>query len=146
MTLKQKWKITKDPLYRGEGSSSLTVPTPQANKSIVRHVLYLEGQGRETPYLSTTEFRETAGRFAGRNGSIFNTMPKEWNKSAVKHRSRRELLDLLKGTGKGDAAWNNAFEVLRANQYVEEHAEHLADFSVIQPDSIQSVVSLIFKK
>lgn len=146
MTTKQKWKISKDPLYRGESSSNPTIPTPQANKSIVRHVLYLEGQGRETPYLSTSESEDTARRFAGRSGSIFHAIAKEWHKSEVKHRSRKELLDLLKGKGKGDAGWGSAVEVLRAHQYVEEHAEHLADFSEIQPEAAESTVNAIFKK
>ena len=146
MATKQKWKVSKDPLYRGENSSTPTIPTPQANKSIVRHILYLEGQGRETPYLSTSESEDTARRFAGRNGSIFRAIPKEWPKSEVKHRSRKELLDLLKGKGKGDAAWSSAVEVLRAHQYVEEHAEHLADFSDIQPQDAGTTVNVIFKK
>jgi hypothetical protein len=146
MTAKQKWKISKDPLYRGENSSNPTIPTPQANKAIVRHILYLEGQGRETPYLSTSESEDTARRFAGRNGNIFRAIPKEWHKSEVKHRSRKELLDLLKGKGKGDAEWSSAVEVLRAHQYVEEHAEHLADFSAIHPEAAESSVNTIFKK
>lgn len=146
MTTNPKWKISKDFLYRGENSNGLTTPTPRANKSIVRHILYLEGQGRETPYLSSTEHADTAKRFAGRHGSVFQAAPREWGSSSVKHRSKKELLDLLKGKGKGDAEWHSALEVLRASQYVEEHAEHLADFSDIQPEDAQKVVHTIFTK
>jgi hypothetical protein len=127
-------------------TTDLTTPTPSANKSIVRHILYLEGQGRETPYLSSTEHEDTARRFAGRNGTVFHGAPKNWSGSAVKHRSRKELLELLRGKGKGDAEWHSALEVLRASQYVEEHAEHLADFSGIHPENAQAAANTVFKK
>ena len=115
MTTRAKWKLSKGPVYRGENSARVTQPTPSAPKSIVRHVLYLEGPGRETPYLSASESEDTARRFAGRTGTVFLAQPKEWMDGNVKHRSRKELLGLLKGAGKGDAAWHSAFDVLRAN-------------------------------
>jgi len=126
---KDSWKLSRDPLYRGDSASGVSIPVPDASKSIVRHVLYLEGYGRETPYLSASEQRATAERFAGLKGSTYIAHPKEWKSLGVGHVSRRELLQLLRGTGKGDAKWHSAFEVLRAHQYVEEAQEHLADFS-----------------
>ena len=60
----QAWKASKDPLHRGDAKESVRPPTPSADESVVRHVLYLEGSGRETPYLSTSEVYETAKRFA----------------------------------------------------------------------------------
>lgn len=128
----KKWKIGKDPLYRGDSLSGVASPTHGANPSLVRHILYLEGHGRETPYLSCTESSNIADLFAGKNGKIYQTLVATWNSSNVGHRSRKELLDLLKGKGHGNAAWSSAFEVMRASQYVEEHLEHLADFTNLE--------------
>jgi hypothetical protein len=125
----KKWKLSKDPLFRGDQPGGVRPPTHAADKSIVRHILYLEGPGRDTPYLSCTEIEDTAKRFAGRSGKIYQTFPPAWNEENVKHRSRKELLDLLKGDGKGDAKWHDAFELAIARKYVEEHQEHLCDFS-----------------
>lgn len=55
MTSKKTWKMSKDPLFRGDAKNAVCVPNPGADDSIVRHVMYLEGPGRETPYLSTSE-------------------------------------------------------------------------------------------
>ena len=130
---KDPWKLKRDPLYRGDRHGGVVSPFPQANRSIVRHILYLEGHGRETPYLSSTESRATASRFAGSDGSVYAGRPENWPSVGVKHRSRKELLQLLRGKGKGDAQWHSAFEVMRAHQFVEESEEHLADFSSAEP-------------
>lgn len=42
MTNKKQWKASKDPLYRGDGRQSVCVPRPDADDSIVRHVMYFE--------------------------------------------------------------------------------------------------------
>jgi hypothetical protein len=126
---KDAWKLKRDPLYRGDRRGGVAVPVPQANRSIVRHILFLEGHGRETPYLSSTESSATASRFAGSDGAVYSGHPENWSAVGVKHRSRKELLQLLRGKGKGDAQWHSAFEVMRAHQFVEESEEHLADFS-----------------
>jgi len=125
---RHSWKLTRDPLYRGDSESGISQPAPNASPSIVRHILYLEGFGRPTPYLSATEVRETADSFAGSGGRTYVGRPSDWPKHGVFHRSRKELLLLLRGHGKGDANWPSAFEVMRAHQYVEESQEHLADF------------------
>ncbi|WP_155742607.1 hypothetical protein [Variovorax paradoxus] len=123
------WKINKDPLFRGDVAHGVRSATHGADRSIVRHILYLDGQGRDTPYLSCTESKETATRFANKGGKVYETYAKEWLSSGVKHRSRKELFLLLKGGGKGDAKWHDAFEVAIARKYVEEHMEHLCDFT-----------------
>jgi hypothetical protein len=65
----------------------------------------------------------------------------------VKHRSRKELLQLLRGKGKGDAQWHSAFEVMRAHQFVEESEEHLADFSGTQPAAdVEPLAAAIFSE
>ena len=72
-----------------------------------------------------------AGFFAGKGGRIYLGLPAKWSPTGVRHRSRKELLQLLRGTGKGDAKWASAYEVMRARQYVEEWQEHLADFTSV---------------
>jgi hypothetical protein len=92
----------------------------------------LEGYGRETPYLSSSQSLATAARFAGSDGSVYIGRPETWPAAGVKHRGRKELLQLLRGKGKGDGQWHSAFEVMRAHQFVEESEEHLADFSAAE--------------
>jgi hypothetical protein len=137
------WKLTRDPLHRGDRSQGVSLPCPQASRSIVRHVLYLEGYGRETPYLSATEERDVALRFAGSEGRTYMAHPQQWAPLRVSHRPRKELLQLLRGKGKGDAEWPYAFEVMRARQYVEEAQEHLADFSELSEIGTQNLVALV---
>ena len=144
---KDPWKLKRDTLYRGDRLGGVTAPIPQANRSIVRHILFLEGHGRETPYLSATESRSTASRFAGSDGAVYVGRPENWPALAVKHRSRKELLQLLRGKGKGDAQWHSAFEVMRAHQFVEESEEHLADFSDTQPDvDVERLATAVFSE
>jgi hypothetical protein len=125
----RRWKAERDPLYRGDVEGGVSLPSPSGDSSIVRHLLYLGGSARETPYLSTTEEREIAEQFAGAKGQVYRTEVPAWHDHGVRHISRVELLDVLKGSGKGKASWHSAYEVMRARQYVEETAEHLADFS-----------------
>jgi hypothetical protein len=111
--------------------------------------LDLEGPGRDTPYLSTTEHEETARYFAGEEGGIYETTKANCQEHEVGHISRKDLLDLLKGDGKGNARWDSKRDILRARAYVEEHAEHLLDFRKFQtltPEKIETLVKKIFKK
>jgi hypothetical protein len=90
----------------------------------------------------------TAQRFAGSQGAVYIGYPKEWPSFGVKHRSKKELLQLLKGKGKGDASWHSAYEVMRARQYVEESQEHLADFTDAHETSeqdLREIVNGLFK-
>ena len=138
-----KWKQSKDPLYRGDDVHAVTCPTPTADASVVRHVMYFEGPGRETPYLSTTERRAVAEYFS-KAGSVWETSVPIAKSNGVKHISNRELLVLLKGKGKGSAKWNSAAEVMEARRYAEEHSEHLLDFRDVSNPS--AVAKEIFKK
>ena len=126
MTAKKIWKSSKDPLFRGDAWDAVSVPTPDADDSIVRHIMYFEGKGRETPYLSTSENYAIAENFS--DGAVWKTLVKTVKKESVGHISKSELLSLMKGNGKGKARWQNAFEVMQARRYVEEWGEHLLDF------------------
>lgn len=138
-----KWKAAKDPLFRGDARSSPATPVPSADPSLVRHILYLGGAGRDSPYLSFTEDEIVAGRFAGSDGRIYSTTVRKLKARNINHISRHELLQLLRGKGKGRAVWGNAFEVMQARRYVEEHAEHLGDFSKFENYSQSEVVEMI---
>ncbi len=142
MTTKKKWKASKDPLYRGDGKQSVCVPRPDADDSIVRHIMYFEGPGRETPYLSTSAEFELAENFS--TGAVWKTLVKIAQAESVGHINRSELLSLMKGNGKGKAKWPNAFEVMQARRYVEQWGEHLLDFRDIEEPSL--VVKKIFEK
>lgn len=103
------------------------MPDADASASLVRHILYSDGVGRSTPYLSTTELPEVADYFAGL-GKVWRTEVGLALALGVRHRSRTELVDLLQGAGKGDAGGHSAFEVMMARQYVQQWQEHLLDF------------------
>lgn len=122
-----KWKPAKDPLFRGIFKEGVRPPTPDANESIVRHILYLEGPGRETPYLSTTESQEVAEHFAGASGLVWQTKVSKFKEVSINHLSKSELLDMMKGNGKGKAKWDSPYEVMQARHYVEQWSEHLLD-------------------
>ena len=99
------------------------------------------------PYLSASEEIEWARRFAqGAGDAIWQAEVPRALAAGVKHRSCRELLGLLKGRGKGDAAWPSAYEVLRARAYVEEKLEHLFDFRDIADKAVGHAVTVVFEK
>lgn len=141
-----QWKQHRDPLFRGDASTGITAPTPVADPNIVRHILYLDGPQRPTPYLSTTEDREVAARFAGRMGTIWETRVPALTPTAVRHISRKELLDLLKGKGKGDATWPSALEVAQARRYVEEWDEHLLDWRDVPDPAVRATLETLFQR
>jgi hypothetical protein len=142
MTAKKKWKMSKDPLFRGDSRDTVCIPNPAADDSIVRHVMYFEGPGRETPYLSTSEEYELAENFS--NGAVWQTFVKTAKAASVGHISQSELLSLMKGNGKGKAKWPSAFEVMQARRYVEQWGEHLLDFRETKEPS--AAVKKIFSK
>lgn len=145
----KKWKETRDPLFRGDLAEEVRLPTPAADPSMVRHILYLDGAGRETPYLSTSEWRDIAELFAGREGRVWQTKVPRAKAEKVRHLSRRELVQLLRGKGKGAASWPSPFEVMQARRYVEEWREHLLDFRELQAmphEEIRRLVDRIFEK
>jgi hypothetical protein len=139
----KKWKRSKDPLFRGDHKDAVSVPSPGADDSVIRHVMYFEGPGRETPYLSASERRDVAERFA-QAGGIWEVSVPHAAAHGVEHLSNSELLELMKGHGKGAAKWTDPFEVMQARRYVEEHNEHLLDFrKVLEPGA---TVKRIFSK
>ena len=122
---------------------------PDADASIVRHILYLSGYGRLTPYLSTSEDEDVAQRFAGTRGRVYRTTPKKILGHGIAHIPYSDLLHLLRGSGKGDARWGNAYEVMQARRYVEENAEHLVDFrtkSGSRDEELAILVKVLFNK
>ena len=64
--------------------------------------------------------------------------------NGVAHIDNKQLLSLLKGEGKGKGKWSNAYEVLQAKRYAEQHFEHLLDF--VHVSNAANVVSKIFSK
>lgn len=132
-----------DPLFRGDGPDGPAVPKPTADASYVRHILYLEGVGRSTPYLSTTESQVIARRFAGSSGQMRQTTVRRAEERQVQHISQSELLQLLRGKGKGRAAWSNAYEVMQARKYVEQWLEHLLSFETFSSLTAEELRRLI---
>lgn len=125
------WREKRNKLYRGDDRGGVCLPDPAADPSIVRHVLYLDGAGRATPYHSTSESRDIAQRFAGRRGKVYATKVARAKDEGVRHISRLELLNLLKGRGQGNASWSNPLQVMMARKYVEQYSEHLLDYQSI---------------
>lgn len=128
------WRQKKDPLWRGDGGDGLQPVDPAADQSLVRHILYLGGQGRATPYHSTTEERVSAEHFAGTHGRVYSTTIPRAQAENIGHVSRIELLRLLKGKGQGAAKWHSALEVMQARKYVEQWCEHILSYIAL-PDS-----------
>jgi len=143
MTAPKKWRPSRDPLLRGDAITGVRAPVATANDSIIRHVLYLEGPGRETPYLSTSESMAAASRFA-QAGVVWKTLVKKAQANGVGHIGNSELLSLMKGNGKRKAKWDDPFEVMQARRYVEQWSEHLLDFR--ETSDPKTVVNLIFEK
>jgi len=144
MPKQSRWKQNRDPLFRGDMKDQISEPKATADSSLVRHILYLEGPGRETPYLSCSEVEEIAEKFAGKHGAVWKTHVKTAESLGVGHISKTELLVLLKGKGKGKAQWNSAFEVMQARRYVEQTCEHLLDFDDL-PDA-GAIAQKVFQK
>ena len=138
------WKPA-DPLFRGDSSSGVETPSPKGPNNITRHIMYFEGAGRETPYLSTTEDIDTARFFAHSDGKVWRTAVATARPHRVTHIPKKELLGLLKGKGKGKAAGHSAIVVAQARRYVEEWAEHLLDFTAIEnSEEAARIVSVVF--
>ena len=79
-------------------------------------------------------------------GSIWKTTAPLADENDVGHIDNKQLMTLLKGKGKGKAKWPNAYEVLQAKRYAEQHFEHLFDFSGVGAKSVAGVVVKIFSK
>mgnify|MGYP000205040389 CR=1 FL=1 len=121
------WKESEDLLFRGDSVEIPDPPKPNADDSLVRHILQVDGPGQQTPFLSTTESEVTARYFALPKGFVLSTTVPVLREAELGYIGKKELLQLLVSRGKGDAKWHSAAEVKRAAQLVEQHAEHLAD-------------------
>jgi hypothetical protein len=135
-------------LFRGDGRDGPVVPQPAADPSYVRHILYLDGAGRATPYLSTTESREVADYFARKGGQTRQTTVKRVQERELLHISQSELLQQLRGKGKGRGTWNNAYEVMQARKYVEQWLEHLLSFETrisLNDEELRRLVNDVFE-
>lgn len=121
-------------LFRGDDPAGVTIPVPAADASLVRHILYLGGKGRETPYLSTSEDRTSAEVFGAVWETSHNKVKAEEHRG-VRVRAYTELLAVLQGRGHGDAGGYSPFQVSQARKFVERHLEHLLDFRGAKAES-----------
>lgn len=142
---KKPWKPS-DSLFRGDDKNFVNVPDPKSKTGIVPHILYLGGKGRSTPFTSTTESEDTAEYFAGEDGAVWETEVATATAESAKHLSRVDLLNNLKGFGKGKAKWSNAFEVKQAAAYVAQWSEHVLDWSATAPKDIETKIKKTFRK
>ena len=123
------WKVARtyrksEALFRGDGSEAVSIPDPAADPSLIRHILYLGGYGRQTPYLSTSSEEASAIKFARAGGRVWKTSGERAERLGARHLSRDELLAILKSSTSGRASWRNARQRLEARKLVELHAEH----------------------
>ena len=139
-----RWR-QRDPLYRGDDAAGVAVPDPSSTTSVVPHILYLGGRGRLTPYTSTTESKEVGAYFAGHRGTVWLATASGAVVAGAKHRSQGQLLQDLRGRGKGNARWSNSFEVAQAASYVEQWSEHLLDWSDVPPSAISLAIGRTFR-
>jgi hypothetical protein len=64
------------------------------------------------------------------------------------HIDRKQLLQNLRGRGKGDASWSNPLEIKQARRFVELWSKHLIDFrpAKTQPEAdLESCVDNMFE-
>lgn len=108
---------------------AVALPDPRSRRPLVSHLLFLDGQGRATPFTSTTELRKVAAVFAKPSGKVWQTSAQVAQAAGATHITRKDLLHLLKGRGKGRARWNDPIEVAQARAYVQRWSEHLLDWT-----------------
>ena len=139
-------------------------PDPSSKLGLVEHILYLGGRGRKTPFTSTTESEEVATYFAGQQGAVWGTtvaraqgqgavlaagaspVPVLGTDRAGGALAREELLQVLRGFGKGRASWNNAWEVAQAAAYVKQWSEHVLDWQGAPAASIRAKIDAAFSR
>lgn len=115
-------------LFRGDHRDGVATPDPRAPDNVVRHILFLEGYARATPYTSTSSSRETAARFAGSSGRVWSTSPEHAAVQSAEHISNAELMQNLRGRGRGRRFKGSPSEVAQARVYAETTSEHLLDW------------------
>lgn len=140
------WGI-EDPLQRGDSAHAVTPPAPKGPDSIVRHLLQVDDS--RSPYLSTTERISEAKRWAGKSGTVWHTFVAQIESAELRWISRVELLEMLKAGKDAAVAWPRRSDLLTAQQYVEESAEHLIDFRSLTDqsgESVRAIVGSLFSK
>lgn len=138
------WR-NQDPLYRGDGAAP-ELPDPSAKTSLVEHILYIGGRGRPTPFTSTTESEETAEYFAGPKGAVWVTDVRTATRERATHLPRKQLLQDLRGYGRGRAKWTSAWDVVQAASYVRQWSEHLLEWSSVDTSGIRTAFGNAFAK
>lgn len=133
----------EDPLHRGDRASAVTLPAPDGDESVVRHIL--QADDRRSPYLSATEYVSVAKLFAGKDGDVWHTLVVRIESAELRWMSRSELLGMLRAGNSGPAAWPRRSDVLAAQQYVEEQAEHLIDFRSLSGQPAEVVKAIVMK-
>lgn len=133
-------------LFRGDSETGVATPTPSSKTTIVEHILYLGGYGRETPFTSTTESEDAAGHFAGPSGAVWTTEASHAIAAGAKHWSKSTLVGNLRGFGKGRAKWTNRWEVAQAQQYVKRWSEHLLEWSEQSSPDVVAAIGSVFQK
>jgi hypothetical protein len=136
------WGV-EDPLHRGDIASAVTLPAPDGNESVVRHIL--QEDDRRSPYLSATEDFSTAKRFAGKRGDVWQTLVDRIESAELLWISRSELMEMLRAGKDGRAVWPRRSDLLTAQQYVEEQAEHLIDFRPLKGQPVEVVRAVVTK-
>lgn len=134
------------PLFRGDSDQAVATPSPGAKTTIVEHILYLGSYGRETPYTSTTESEDAASHFAGPHGAVWKTDSWRAATAGAKHWSKKQLLENLRGYGKGRAAWTDKWQLAQARCAVTRWSEHLLDWSSVPETEAATRVLTAFEK
>ena len=131
-------------LFRGDAHEGVAVPDPRADPSVVRHILYLDGAGRATPYSSTTDDPLIARSFA-RPGRVWRTSAARARLYGAELVDLEELLQNLRGSGRGDRFRGRPAEVAQARVYAERHHEHLLDWRAIAASEARARVTATFE-
>lgn len=139
---KSIWGV-EDPLHRGDLAHAVTLPAPHGDESVIRHIL--QEDDRRSPYLSATEYISVAKLFAGKHGDVWHTLVDRIESAKLRWISRLELLDMLKAGKDAAVAWPRRSDLLTAQQYVEEQAEHLIDFRPLKGQPVEVVSAVVTK-
>jgi hypothetical protein len=115
-------------LLRGDQPDAVSVPDPNASNLLIRHILYVDGYGRQTPYLSTSELREIAELW----GVVWETPSSLASSHGATHIRKDELLSIIRVSRRGRAGWPRRLERLQAMRYVEDNHEHLLDYTAFR--------------
>lgn len=145
MPAKRPPKPRDQELFRGDHVRGVAIPEPAADASIVRHILYLDGAGRPTPYTSTTHDRAIARTFSRPRGRIWETSVQQAQIHGAAHLPLDELLQNLRGKGHGARFAGRPSEVAQARVYAERHCEHLLDWRAVHPTEIADHVRALFR-